>query len=399
MPRARLVAPFRSQYVRNLAIATCLLLAIAFDAALAFHYFAQQADYGTIGFDFRGTLFEPAQAIVHGSSPYPDPTVQQVQVGNPALYPPVFMLAVVPLTAFSWQVAFGIWVTVLALGLLATVWLLGIRDWRCYVAMALLPTLWVGLVYGNVAVLLIPLAALAWRSRDRSPILAGLAVGLSVAAKLYLWPLAIWLLATRRLKAFVSAVVTGLVGTLVAWAVIGFDGLADYPGLLRVAEKVYAPHSYSLATAAAALDLGPGYQRAVCLLAAAIFAAAAFVAGRRGKDETSFALTVLAAVLGASIAWPYTFTLVIVPVAIAFRRFGLAWVAAMLFLVAEALPRPVLDHVPAGRPDEVPRVVWIFNQAPAGLWPALGYAGLATALVLLAVTKVEWDKRRCRVRS
>jgi len=386
---AWLATLFRSAYARNLGLAAAFLLAIAFDIAIGLHYFSQQADYGTLGFDFRGTLYEPARAIVHGASPYPDPTVAQVQVGNPALYPPLFMLVVVPLTVFPWQVAFGMWVAVLAAGLFATVWLLGGRDWRCYVAVALIPTLWVGLVYGNVAVLLLPLAALAWRLRDRQPLLAGAAVGLAIAAKLYLWPIAIWLLATRRFSALVSAVVTAIGGALFAWSAIRFDGLTSYPDLLRVAETVYAGHSDSLATAAAALGLGTSIQRLVCLGAALLIGALAFGFGARGHDASAFSLTVLAAILGASIAWPYTFTLVLVPIAIAYPRFALAWLAPMLFLLAEALPRPVLEALPSRRPVGVPSVVWAFDQAPPGLWPALGYAGLAAAMVALAIARIE----------
>ena len=44
--------------------------------------------------------------------------------------------------------------------------------------------------------------------------------------------LAVWLLATRRIRAFVVATAVALGGTLAAWAAIGFDGLRDYPSML-----------------------------------------------------------------------------------------------------------------------------------------------------------------------
>ncbi len=50
-----------------------------------------------IGFDFRGTLWEPARALLDGTPIYPEPTREAVSVGNPAVYPPVFILASVPL--------------------------------------------------------------------------------------------------------------------------------------------------------------------------------------------------------------------------------------------------------------------------------------------------------------
>ena len=48
-----------------------------------------------IGFDFRGTLWEPARALLDGVPIYPEPTREAVVVGNPAVYPPVFVLAAV----------------------------------------------------------------------------------------------------------------------------------------------------------------------------------------------------------------------------------------------------------------------------------------------------------------
>ena len=57
-----------------------------------------------------------------------------------------------------------------------------------------------GLFYGNLTVLLVLPLALAWRYRDRARVV-GLAVGVAVAAKLFVWPLVVWLLLTRRFRA------------------------------------------------------------------------------------------------------------------------------------------------------------------------------------------------------
>jgi hypothetical protein len=365
--------------------------------ALGWVYLAIQADDGTIGFDFRGTLYEPAERIVDGESPYPAPVREEVEVGNPALYPPLVMLAVVPLTVLPWKVAFAVWAAVLVGGLLFALRVLGIRDWRCYVAVLLPSTILLGISFGNIAVLLIPLAAVAWAYRDRSPVLSGAAVGLAVAAKLYVWPLGVWLLATRRYSAFGSSVVTALVGVLGAWAVIGFDGVLDYPDLLRMAEEVYGGHSFSLATAAAALDLSTTAGRALCLGAAAVLSMAALILGRRGADAASFSLVILAAILGTAIAWPYTFALVVVPLAIAFPRYSAVWLAPMLLLVAELLPRPEVASITPGRPEGVPAVIWEFNNAAPGLWPALGYAGIAALITVLAI--VGMSRRREHARA
>ena len=62
-----------------------------------------------------------------------------------------------------------------------------------------------GLYFGNLTILLVLLVALAWRYRDEAR-LAGLALGVAVAAKLFVWPLVVWLLLTRRFRAAAWAV-------------------------------------------------------------------------------------------------------------------------------------------------------------------------------------------------
>ena len=58
-----------------------------------------------IGFDFRGTLWEPAHALLDGAPIYPEPTRDNVVLGNPAVYPPVFILASLPLALLPVAVA------------------------------------------------------------------------------------------------------------------------------------------------------------------------------------------------------------------------------------------------------------------------------------------------------
>ena len=201
----------------------------------------------TIGFDFRGTLWEPGLAIWQGSSPYPAPVESEVNVGNPALYPPLLMFLVIPLSLLSWSLALTIWTLVGLASVLGALYLLGVRDLRCYgVALLCGPTV-AGLAWGNATLLLLPLVALAWRWRHHT-YRAGIVLGFAIAAKLFLWPLVFWLLGTRRYRAAASALAVGGAAILAPWAVIGFAGFTSYPDLLRLAEDIYATHSFSVAT-------------------------------------------------------------------------------------------------------------------------------------------------------
>ena len=137
-----------------------------------------------IGFDFRGTLWEPARALLDGASIYPAPTLDNVVLGNPAVYPPLFIIASVPLALLPVTVAAWLWFCVLGVGVFASLWIVGLRDWRCFVLALTSPVVVHGLFFGNLTVLLLLPVAVAWRYRDRARV-AGLAVGVAVPAKLF----------------------------------------------------------------------------------------------------------------------------------------------------------------------------------------------------------------------
>jgi hypothetical protein len=179
---------------------------------------------------------------------------------------------------------------------------------------------------------------------------------------------------------------------LVPWAAIGFDGLTAYPDLLRVAERVYSSHSFSIATALAGLGLEAELASRLTLAVGVLIAALAFFAGRRGADEVSVALAVLAAILGSPIVWEYYYALLLVPLAIARPRFSGLWMMLPLMYVTHRLPRELLLETeldPGGtaccKPDDVPMASWVFNHAPPGQWPALGHMALALTIVGVAV--------------
>lgn len=342
-----------------------------------------------VGFDFRGTLWDPAIAIRNGVSPYPEPVRAEIAVGNPALYPPLLMLLAVPLTLLPWSVGLAVWTVFGMAAIVGALAALNVRDPRCYViALVSLPVV-AGLQWGNATLLLVPLVALAWRWRD-SWARSGALVGLAIASKLILWPLVIWLLATRRYRAACLAGGSTTAFIVVPWGVIGFDGLTAYPDVLRVAEKVYATHSFSVATVFAGLGFGSVQATLIALSVGVAVTSLAFVAGRAGADTVSIALAVFAATLGSPIVWQYYYALLLVPIAIVRPRFSGLWTALGLFYLARLLPRESLtlaDVAPTGslpRPHGIPSAIWIFNNSPPALWPALGYLAVAC----LAITSI-----------
>ena len=220
---------------------------------------------------------------------------------------------------------------------------------------------------------------------------SGVLVGLAIAAKLFLWPLLFWLLGTRRYRAFGAAVAAAGLAILVPWSFIGFDGLTNYPELLRTAEDFYGIHGYSVTTMLSALGVGTHVASWFTIAGGVAIAVAAFVMGRKGLDEAAISLAILAALLGWPILWEYYYALLLIPLAIVRPRFSWLWLILPLFYFTHRLPRPRLlstEIEPGGSaccvPDGVPLSSWVFNHAPAGLWPALGHAALAAGVVCVA---------------
>ena len=138
--------------------------------------------------------------------------------------------------------------------------------------------------------------------------------------------------------------------------------------------------AFSVATMLGALGLGTDAAVWGGLVAGTVVAVAAFVAGRRGRDEESISLAIVAALLASPIVWEHYFAFLLIPLAIAKPRFSAAWMTLLLFRIALSLPAPRLDEAainPGGvaccPPEGAPRSAWLVSHSPPALWPVLGH--------------------------
>ena len=364
--------------LRRLRDPVLLLLVPLGFAALDLAYGHGSVD---VGFDFRGTLWEPAQAMFDGIPMYPEPTRAAVEIGNPAVYPPFAVLLTAPLALLSASAASWAWFAALAAAVLASMWIVGVRDWRCLVLALTSPVVLQGLYWGNLSLALLLPLALAWRYRARATI-AGIAVGSAVAAKLIAWPLVVWLLVTRRYRAAAWAAGSAVVLVVGSWAVVGFDGMLDYPALLRETQDVYATRSDSIAGVAGGFGASVTVA-VVCswVVGLALVALAVWVAHREDGDRKAFALLVGAAIVASPIAWPNYAALLFVPIAVTWPRLAPAWFFGYaVWLAGLLLPKPEAGDAPP-RPPGVPAMVWGLSHAT----PVAGKA-LGIVVVVLAVT-------------
>ena len=293
-------------------------------------------------YDFRA-IWQAGRNVAHGLNPYPsvasiptDPTAQH----DYFIYPGVVAVAMVPLGLMPFGVAAGIFTVILILSVAATLRILGVKDWRCYgTAFASIPVL-ESFRLGALSPLLALGLAGIWVLRDRRWALP-LVLAAVVLAKLFLWPLFIWMIATKRWGAAArSALLTAVVG-LVGWAVVGVDTIAPYPALLRKMTDVQFRNTVGVEGLLGSLGAGAASAHFGVILVAVLGSAAILLAAHRGATlELTFGLTILVSLLASPIAWLHYDAVLLVPVAIASRRFSVWW---LLPLALWASPQPLSD--------------------------------------------------------
>jgi hypothetical protein len=284
-----------------------------------------------LAIDFHRQYWIVGDRILHGLRPY-DPSWMHLKAGIGFPYSAFDALVFTPFALIPHRVADVVFAGLAIAALMLTLRVLGVRDWRLYG----LVLLWAPVVSawqtGNLTLLLGLGIAAAWRFRDR-PIVVGGLLALLATAKLFLWPLGLWLLATRRYTALAWAVVWGVGLNVVSWAVIGFDQFAPYTRLLHAIAKMDEPRSYSLI--ALGLNNGAGHfaARAVTYSVCAAVAVCCLVLGRRGRDTSALILALAVCLLAAPVIWLHYFALLAVPLALTHPRLGLVWLLPLVMVL------------------------------------------------------------------
>ena len=238
-----------------------------------------------------------------------------------------------PFGLLEFHTAAAVCSALLIASLLGALWILRVRDWRVLAVVITCAPVISAVRLGTLTPVLILLLAMAWRWRDRCLIVGG-ALAVAIALKLFLWPFVVWLLGTRRYAA--AGVATGLAvgATFAAWAAIGFDGLVDYPALVRRLTEVVADRGYSLVALGVELGLPDAAADALPWLIGSSLLALAVASARRDPDsKRAFSLTVISAIALTPIVWLHYFALLVVPLALARPRFSWPWAVLWLFWI------------------------------------------------------------------
>jgi hypothetical protein len=276
--------------------------------------------------DFR--IFRAgAAAFADGRSPYPSAIPAVLAHFDKFVYPPPSAILFIPLAQLSLPVGQAI---MLGLGIVCvplTLRLLDVTDWRCYGLALLSAPVLNSVVLGAITSLLLVGTAAAWRYRERPTALGSLAA-LVVVAKIFLWPLGLWLLATRRIRA--TAVYVVVSGALLfgSWAMIGFAGMRSYPHLLRVLSQVEQAQGYGI-LALARVSGGAAETVTLGLMAIVLLGIAAAARGE-DADRRTFTIAIAGALLVTPLLWLHYFALLLVPIALYRPRLSGAWFLPLL---------------------------------------------------------------------
>jgi hypothetical protein len=291
---------------------------------LAFEFKAQP-----IAVDFRSAYFPAAARLLHGASPYAV-THHEILEGYAFVYPALAAVAFGPFALIS-RIAGQLLYTAICVACVpATLRVLNVRDWRIYGITLLWMPVYTGWLSANLTLPLMLLTALVWRYRDR-PSIAGLVTVVAISLKPFIWPLGLWLLATRRWRAAGWALIWGLALNLLAWGVVGINEIQTYLRLSGKVTDVLWRGGYSMLAVADHLGFGRGAADALLLaVAAGVGLALIYVGFFRRQEREAMVLAVLLMLVASPLVWSHYFAFLLVPLALTRPRLAAIWAAPIL---------------------------------------------------------------------
>jgi hypothetical protein len=272
--------------------------------------------------DFHHELYPQANLLLDWQDPYPPPDAE-LSDGTNTIWPTAAAALVAPLALLPAGLADGVMTALVIASFAGALLVMGVRDWRVFGAVAVWPATLNAVQTANLTLPLCLLAALVWRYRDRRWI-AGAALGVALALKFFLWPLAVWLVALRRWQSAAIGIALAAASLLL---IVPFTGIDEYVRLLRNLSETFGEHSYTIY--GFLVDAGATESAARIVNLAAGVAVLALAWRRR-----SFALAIGAALVLSPIVWLHFFALLALPLAVASPRYSWPWLLPIAMVLA-----------------------------------------------------------------
>lgn len=321
------------------------LLFAVFPIAISGALLVITAGGNRLPYDFHGTVWEGARAILHGEDPYRlaflDRLVAEAKAGlSPSLrfaapvYPAPALLIAAPLAILPFHAAALLFTIASVMAFVAAFRLLGIRDWRCYGAALASWPLVDTLALGQVNTFLMLGAAICFRWRTRL-IAPAVALAGIVVLKLFLWPIAAFFLMIRRARVVALSGAVLVAGVMIGWAVVDFAGLSSYPRVLRDLSTLESGAGASWVSLGQSLGVSHMASALVSYLAtAALLGLGLFLARRPGGAARAFGLTIMAALVCSPVVWPHYLALIFIPIALVSPELSVLWLVPLLGYLA-----------------------------------------------------------------
>ncbi len=271
-------------------------------------------------FDFR-VFWAAGQHLLAGERLYPTRAALELNTHTYFVYPPIVAALFVPFSLLPFPLAAALYTLLAVLATAATLRLLGVSDARCYIALLFWIPVLQSIGFGTIEPFLGLALAVAWVKR-RSTIAMPLAVACAVAAKLFLWPLIFWLIATRRWRAALTSALATIALIIVPWALLGFRDLTWYPKALRLLLDHERTMGYETKDVLGAVNLGNAAIVVQIIAVLAVF----WLAGRHDGDRRSFSAAIVCALLLSPLVWMHYYALLVVPIALVRPRLSWLWV-------------------------------------------------------------------------
>ncbi len=290
------------------------LAAIAM-ASLAWYFVARvhQADFLV--------FLDAGRAVLHGQSPYPAPGSATVYSGSAFVYPYWAAVAFVPLAMMGTATATAlfVWGSILAYAL--TVRLLVGGDLIAFGLLLFASPVLISLQMGTLTPWLALAVALAWRYRHIA-IFAGVVVAAAATAKLFLFPLLFFFLATRRYRAFLAAAVAS-VALVGAGFFFGPLDLWGYSHLLVSLAGHESTHSWSALGLSEAYGLGAVLAKYLVVVGSALSLVLLSSRWHSARDDGAImAGTIVVSLLATPILWSSYLPLIAVALLVMVPRRG-----------------------------------------------------------------------------
>jgi Glycosyltransferase family 87 len=328
---------------------------------LAASFLLSSVHSGNFMVDFKYAFYPAGHAVVSGHTPYVALADLHARL-LPFVYPPLAAWLFAPLALLPYGLASVIYFLFTLAALWGSLALLRIRDPRCYTLICAWPAVLTYFQNGALEGGMLLVLVIVWRYRDRT--VAPVMFAFVFVLKLFLWPLGIWFLLTRRWRAAVISAIAGAAFLLLPWAAIGFAGLTSYPAMLQRLTAEEGGGSYALGSLVAALQLP--HLTTYVLAAAVALPGLACVndPDRLRRDRGVLTGCLMLAFALTPILWLHYLVILLLPIALTYRRMNWVWWLPVAMLVA-----------PVGSPNGalLPLIVfWVVLAAVAVVIPRSG---------------------------